>query len=196
MMWYMKSKLNVINFYDNFLSDAENADIFNWANEISDYEDARIHSKSGEDEGIINHRIRNTNIKWITPNNRTETLFRKITSYITYVNDNNYNFDLTYTEALQFGKYQSDNKQFYGLHADCGWDLIQRKLSIIIFLNDTEEFTGGELVLMTDSGSYTNIEHKKNRLVIFPSFLSHEVKPVLSGVRYSLVTWVNGPRFR
>ena len=192
-MWYMKSKVNVINFFDDFLTDTENAEIFNWANEIPEYEDAKIHNKN---EGTVNHNIRNTNIKWITPNDKNQTLFQKITSYITYLNDNNYNFDLSFIEALQFGKYQSENKQFYGLHADCGWDLIQRKLSIIIFLNDTVEFTGGELVLMTDSGSYANIEHKKNRIVVFPSFLSHQVKPVLSGVRYSLVTWVNGPRFR
>lgn len=33
-------------------------------------------------------------------------------------------------------------------------------------------------------------------LIVFPSLLWHEVKPVTSGTRHSLVTWFNGPRWR
>ena len=35
---------------------------------------------------------------------------------------------------------------------------------------------------------------KKGTLVVFDSLICHEVKPVISGVRYSAVKWVHGER--
>jgi PKHD-type hydroxylase len=32
--------------------------------------------------------------------------------------------------------------------------------------------------------------------LVFPSFLRHRVTPVSRGVRYSLVTWIEGPQWR
>jgi predicted 2-oxoglutarate/Fe(II)-dependent dioxygenase YbiX len=63
-----------------------------------------------------------------------------------------------------------------------------RILSLSIMLN--HEYTGGEL-------SFWNDKHKFRYLcagdgVVFPSNLcfSHQVKPVIEGVRYALVTWL------
>ena len=38
----------------------------------------------------------------------------------------------------------------------------------------------------------------KNRgtAIFFPSYVLHEVKPVTKGLRYSLVIWVTGPKFK
>ena len=36
----------------------------------------------------------------------------------------------------------------------------------------------------------------RGSIVVFPSFLLHRVKPVTSGVRYSLVVWSSGEPFR
>jgi PKHD-type hydroxylase len=33
-------------------------------------------------------------------------------------------------------------------------------------------------------------------VIVFPSFVIHEVKKITAGTRRSLVTWVNGPRFK
>jgi predicted 2-oxoglutarate/Fe(II)-dependent dioxygenase YbiX len=33
-------------------------------------------------------------------------------------------------------------------------------------------------------------------LVAFPSFMTHRVTPVTRGLRWSLVTWLEGPPFR
>ena len=59
-------------------------------------------------------------------------------------------------------------------------------LSLLGSLNDNYE--GGDLILFDDF----KIELEKGDLIIFPSnFLyPHRVEPVLSGVRYSYISWV------
>ena len=37
---------------------------------------------------------------------------------------------------------------------------------------------------------------EKGTVLIFPSFYKHQVNPVTSGTRHSLVTWVEGPHWR
>lgn len=73
----------------------------------------------------------------------------------------------------------------------------QRKLSISILLNDPSEFEGGELQIMHD-GHPTSVfgDAKAGDAVVFPSFAQHSVSPVTSGVRYTGVMWLMGPRFR
>ena len=59
-------------------------------------------------------------------------------------------------------------------------------LTILGSLNN--DYKGGELILFKDK----KIDLKAGNVVVFPSnFLyPHEVKPVISGVRYSYVSWV------
>ena len=43
---------------------------------------------------------------------------------------------------------------------------------------------------------YEVMPTKTGTSIIFPSWVVHRVKPVKSGVRYSLVAWMNGPQFK
>jgi PKHD-type hydroxylase len=192
-LWLLKPSTQLTIHVENFIDDQECQEIFDWANNIEKFEDAAIGDNN--QQAAIDHTVRNTNIKWLMPGDKTQNFFKKLTDFINHVNENNFHYDLTYIEALQFGKYDSADSQFYGPHVDCHWHYHQRKLSVIIFLNDRDDFTGGELMINL-TGTLQKMNHKKNSILVFPSFLVHEVKPVLSGVRYSLVTWVNGPRFR
>lgn len=76
---------------------------------------------------------------------------------------------------------------FYKQHTDMG-NKYNRVLSIVILLND--DFSGGELAFF--NAKYV-IPLKKNDMVIFPSnfMYPHQVMPVTSGTRYTLVTWVS-----
>ena len=66
------------------------------------------------------------------------------------------------------------------------------KLNIVAFLsNEGEDYQGGEFKFFDG----THIESRKGRVLIFPSFYGHEVKPITSGNRYSLVTWAIGDTF-
>lgn len=62
-----------------------------------------------------------------------------------------------------------------------------RSLTIIINLND--DYTGGELAFRDRSKVFSL---KKGDLIIFPSnfMYPHEIIPVESGTRYSLITWM------
>ena len=73
-----------------------------------------------------------------------------------------------------------------------------RKVSITINLNKPGEYEGGNLKF--DLGPHaTNdryMECKEIRpqgsMVVFPSFVHHQVTPIISGTRYSLVLWILG----
>ena len=40
------------------------------------------------------------------------------------------------------------------------------------------------------------MDKKQGTLIMFPSYVLHEVKPVTKGERNSLVTWVTGNQFK
>jgi PKHD-type hydroxylase len=105
-------------------------------------------------------------------------------------------FDINTQEDTQIGRYKASNGGHYDWHQDVGkpYNMQQRKLSISILLSDPSEFEGGEL-------QFKGIEDQKvlttqGSIIVFPSFIEHKVTPVTEGVRYSAVTWANGPAFR
>ena len=61
-------------------------------------------------------------------------------------------------------------------------------ISLIGFLND--DYEGGELVFTLDAEKYV-MKPKRGDIVVFPSAFpwEHEVLPVVSGERYSFVSW-------
>ena len=78
--------------------------------------------------------------------------------------------------------------------------MVNRKISVTIFLNDPDEYEGGELDIETDGPRadprYNTFKLSKGSIVVFPSNRWHRVRPVTSGVRKSLVAWVFGPPFK
>lgn len=72
----------------------------------------------------------------------------------------------------------------------------KRKLTVIIPLNAATEFTGGHLHV--DVGAQYDVQDRGavGDAIVFPSFTMHNVTTLESGVRYSAVAWLHGPRFR
>lgn len=101
-------------------------------------------------------------------------------------------YDLTATEDIQIGKYYDGG--FYKWHKDAS-NLVEnpRKLSFVLLLNDPKEFVGG-VFEFKDLKEQPVME--QGSILVFPSFLEHRVTPVTDGVRYSAVTWMQGPYFR
>jgi hypothetical protein len=87
---------------------------------------------------------------------------------------------------LQFTAY--NDGEFYRVHADQDEEtLASRRLSFIYYFNRAPKaFTGGDLLLFdTDEKtslyamrSFTRVAPRDNRLVVFPSYLQHEVAMV------------------
>ena len=121
-----------------------------------------------------------------------------------------WNFDITAVESMQITKYKPGS--FYTWHRDGPSDCLSvykmpgnkfidgnvRKLSMTILLNGN--YKGGEFQFV----NYNKLENKvetpdfKNAgsVIVFPSFMEHQVVPVTKGTRYSLVAWFVGPPFK
>ena len=119
-----------------------------------------------------------------------------------------FNYDLEYFQAIQFAEYKEGG--FYGWHQDASGiypDNETRKLSLTLVLSDPDTFEGGELQFYTgdrpmeDMGEITgkqvtNDINSQGSVIVFDSRDWHRVRPVLLGVRYSVVCWCVGPNFK
>ena len=141
-----------------------------------------------------------------------EWIYREIHPYINRANEQaGWNFKWEHSESIQFTKYKPN--EFYTWHSD---DLPKsfgenshpnyhgkiRKLSATVNLTDPSEYTGGDFEI-----DLRNNEHGRNivtldqikpkgSLLVFPSFVTHQVRPVRTGERTSLVIWSLGPPWR
>jgi PKHD-type hydroxylase len=152
---------------------------------------------------------RDSNIVWMND----PWIYNEIYPYIHEANKNSgWNFQFDYSESCQFTKYGKD--QHYDWHCD-SWDNPYnnpkdlnfhnkiRKLSVTCSLSDQKDYKGGELEF-----DFRNKENGKpviktckeilpiGSICVFPSFVWHRVRPVISGTRYSLVIWNLGYPFK
>ena len=122
-------------------------------------------------------------------------VFRRITDIVLNLNERFFMFDIfSINEGLQFTNYIAPSGK-YGKHVDRSMDMPVRKLSISIQLTDPKEYNGGELYLYNDDKG-TVMDKTQGTLIMFPSYVLHEVMPITKGERNSLVTWVTGKQFK
>lgn len=90
-------------------------------------------------------------------------------------------------ENFEILRYKDGGK--FGIHIDAGIEepFSKRKLSLVGFGN--EDFEGGELEFPRQD---VLIKPETSAVAMFPSNFTHPhlVKPVISGTRYSLVSWL------
>jgi len=203
--WYFKSALTP-RFCD---------DVIAYANEqkevmarTGDYGKKNLSKK----EILDLKRKRNSDLVWLNDT----WIYKELHPYVSMANKNaGWNFEWDRSESCQFTKYKIN--QYYDWHCD-SWDKPYnkpgtpdhgkiRKLSMTCQLSDSSEYRGGELEFdcrdyeppMRDESKHllkVNQILPKGSIVIFPSFLWHRVKPVISGTRYSLVVWHLGKPFK
>lgn len=148
--------------------------------------------------------MRSSNVRWLPRDDANFTnLCARLATRIHRANGLTFGFDLTDFDDMQFTEYPARRAGKYDWHEDNCWvpavearTPFDRKLSCVLLLNPAEDYEGGQLEL--DQGQ-TPVPDRFNAvgdLLLFPSFLRHRVTPVTRGSRFSLVTWVKGPRFR
>jgi PKHD-type hydroxylase len=150
-----------------------------------------------DDDVTINTSVRKTNISWIPVEEHTKWIFQRCTEAINDINKRFFNFDLIQIESLQFTAYD-EHGSFYDKHIDImpsSGTGNHRKLSFSIQLSNPEDYTGGDLNLHYKK-SYETAKKDRGVATFFPSYCLHEVTPITSGKRYSLVGWVSGPKFK
>ena len=135
--------------------------------------------------------IEHFNIEW---------LFSKIDYYLNQINRKYYEYDIHTITSFQYTTYDASYEGHYDWHMDTiiaqNDRTIHRKLSMSIFLN--EDYEGGEFLLCTGNQEKNVYSFKESSgsAIIFPSFMTHRVKPVTKGIRKSLVVWFEGPNWK
>lgn len=153
----------------------------------------------GNVNGTINKSYRMSKIRWMSYDNTTEYLYKRCKDLAINANKNMWNFHVTtIKDNLQFSEYTADpegrNGQ-YDWHMDFGTGTAStRKISMSIQLSDSSDYEGGDLEFMVHR-NIIKAPRNKGDVIFFPSYITHRITPVTSGIRNSLVTWFHGPPF-
>lgn len=149
----------------------------------------------------LDNSYRKSIIRWFFHREHSD-IVQLMMSYAFEANREFFGFDIFPTTwDLQFTEYHANNNGKYDWHHDVWWTSPRyhdRKLSMILQLTDRNSYTGGNFEFDLPEINNNELEPFKTQgsILIFPSFFRHRVTPVTGGIRYSLVTWVEGPKFR
>ena len=155
--------------------------------------------KEGKITKGLDHNIRSSKITFIEESSMIVKFCRH---WVDIINEDSFKYDLYPffdKHTIQYSHY--DVGDHYCWHTDIVPRKPTRKLSFTLMLND--DYDGGEFEVGRFSfgdrelnTSITTAENKAGTLIVFPSTLPHRVKPVLNGIRKSLVGWIPGPPLR
>jgi PKHD-type hydroxylase len=183
----------------NFELDQVNLYAF-WNNAFSK-EECQTIINIAKDKGLIKGTtkgesdVRDSKISWLYSSDNIDWVFRRVTDIVLNLNERFFKFDLFgINEGFQFTNYEAPSGK-YGKHVDRAINMSVRKLSISIQLTNPEEYEGGELKLYDDEEASV-MDKAQGTLIMFPSYVLHEVMPVTKGERNSLVTWITGKQFK
>ena len=149
----------------------------------------------GDPQGADLAKIRRSQISWLNKTPDTAWVFQKLGQIASSLNAKYYRFDLTgFGEPFQLTNYVQSEQGMYGWHQDYNTN-ISRKFSLVLQLSDPSQYEGGNLQVMT-GGQPETVRKQRGLVAAFPSYVLHQVTPVTSGNRQSLVAWISGPAFR
>lgn len=188
-------------FWDDWFTEEELVAIEKYC----DQHETEVSKTAGE----ILHPIRKSKSKHHYCNDENEWIFRRLFALAERVNSDFYRYDLTGFDSFQYTVY-SNTGDTYGFHQDMimgnkfpnDMNVLPRKLSFSLLLSDENEFEGGEFEFLFGDKDVDGVKdtrrvaQKRGRAIAFPSWMLHQVAPIKSGVRKSLVFWVIGPKFK
>ena len=175
-----------------------------------------------KNEGKTVDEIRSSSIVWITQEMLPASIENKIHNAMNKaLKDAKWNFDISYRQAYQYTIYNAPETtkkrkgDFYTWHTDAGADPYPdgtiRKISCSVQLSDPDDYEGGHFQWIESAKVFDRIKKRSGdirldelihtapmsgrelgSLIVFPSWLHHQVTPVTHGVRKSLVVWNKG----
>jgi PKHD-type hydroxylase len=149
----------------------------------------------GDPQGPDLAKIRRSQISWLNKTPDTAWVFQKLGQIASSLNAKYYRFDLTgFGEPFQLTNYVQSEQGMYGWHQDYNTN-VSRKFSLVLQLSDPSQYEGGNLQVMT-GGQPQTVRKQRGLVAAFPSYVLHQVTPVTSGNRQSLVAWASGPAFK
>ena len=152
---------------------------------------------------------RNCKVAWISD----QWLYDIINPFIHTANkEAGWNFQWDWNETSQFTIYGKGD--YYGWHVDQKLEAFKhrnknidgktRKLSLTLQLTDKSKYTGGDFQFIwienkkKDLLDVITVEDAKDigTVIVFPSFIHHQILPITKGKRESLVNWSLGKTFQ
>lgn len=128
-------------------------------------------------------------------------LFDEMWKLALWANHDWFDVHISKLDYYQIARYDSANLGEYKTHHDIfymnGDPYYHRKLSCVIQLSDPNDYEGGDL-------NFEHVQHFPNAedmrqqgtVIFFPSFVRHAALPVTKGIRYSIASWFDGPKWR
>ena len=156
-------------------------------------------AKLGYAGDIVDKNYRTSDIRWIPPEDNP-FISDLIYHYASEANKNAFGFYIDKISKIQYTTYKGEDHGRYLWHADTFWanpTTYDRKLSVVIQLSDENDYVGGDFQLYSELPQPNAEEiRRKGTVIVFPSFFLHCVNPVITGTRRSLVSWIEGPKFK
>lgn len=183
--------LGIVKYSNVFSENKELVRVFKNSEGINWHESAVSHHDHETDTyaGRTDKEYRNSYTATFenVPNNPAKLMAMKLqVGLVSAIQDYCKQFNTSYywVESYNFLKYEQGN--YFKAHADGGASLM-RRISLVYYFND--DYEGGEVEF---SNHNVSLVPKANELLVFPSYYTylHEVKPITSGVKYSVATWL------
>ncbi|HEX5736604.1 MAG TPA: Fe2+-dependent dioxygenase [Blastocatellia bacterium] len=70
-----------------------------------------------------------------------------------------------------------------------GQNYVRSDLSMTLFLNDSESYSGGEL-MFEGVGGATKVKLDAGSAILYPTGSRHSVAPITRGIRYAAILWI------
>jgi PKHD-type hydroxylase len=139
--------------------------------------------------------MRSATVFELAPEPASMWIYERILKAAKDVNDRRWQFDVSgIFHPLKVIRYEVGDH--YTWHTDLGAGAVSdRKLSVTSQLSAPGTYAGGRLEFAAGPAS-VGAPADRGGFTFFPSYLLHRVTPVSKGVRWALVTWIQGPPFR
>ena len=143
---------------------------------------------------------------FIKNNPERKFIFDRFTEYAKLVNDTYFKFDITTVipQGILYSKYDTPGRHV-GWHTDkkehsrgvisYAFPGLIRKTVIVLQLSDPSEYEGCDIEVMADQG-LRHVPKGKGTFYSIPGYVPHQVTPLISGERKTLIMWFLGPPFK
>ena len=120
--------------------------------------------------------------------------------YINRSNRENFMYNLSHLDgdSIKYKTYNEGEGQTW--HVDAkpqgGDEEDVRKISFTVQLSDVNDYDGGNMQFLDESGKMYNVPRQRGCVILFDSAARHRVQKVTRGTRKSLVGWAVGKSWK
>ena len=150
----------------------------------------------------IHEEVRTSKTAFFSLNSSNRWLFERLDEVLVAMNNEYFQMNVWGYDEIQYSEYREEDFGKYRWHMDTNVASENlepsggmRKLSMSLLLND--DFEGGKFQMnLSSEEKPQTIEMAAGTLILFPSFIMHQITPVTKNIRKSLVLWLLGDKFK